>query len=241
MYRGVLNKAEVAIKVVSSHDRDQQAKFVQEIVTLRACHNTHIVQVPSVVVPPPLRLRCGTPGGCVKRGMQAASVTPAACAVPGGVHPGPADLHGHGVHGQRRPLHPARLRRKRPARLVQAVSPRSSSSADRLADRPALQCWCVAGSLAHRAPLGACRGQKIALDVCLGLCYLHSKHIAHLDLKSPNVLLNSNFQAKIGDVGLGKIISARQAAATRQGEQSAAGSLHACRPQPLHEPAADAL
>ena len=45
MYRGVLNKAEVAIKVVTSHHADQQSKFVQEIVTLRACHNTYIVQV----------------------------------------------------------------------------------------------------------------------------------------------------------------------------------------------------
>lgn len=48
VYRGVLNKADVAIKVVSSHDPGQQAKFVQEIVTLRACHNTNIVQVPLI-------------------------------------------------------------------------------------------------------------------------------------------------------------------------------------------------
>lgn len=55
------------------------------------------------------------------------------------------------------------------------------------------------------------------MDVCKGLSYLHSKRIAHLDLKSPNVLLTAAGVAKIGDVGLGKIIAHRQAAATRQG------------------------
>ena len=28
-----------------------------------------------------------------------------------------------------------------------------------------------------------------ALDIAMGLCYLHSRSIAHLDLKSPNILL----------------------------------------------------
>lgn len=49
MYRGVLNKTDVAIKVITSHDPEQQAKFVQEIVTLRACYNTNIVQVSTLI------------------------------------------------------------------------------------------------------------------------------------------------------------------------------------------------
>ena len=45
--------------------------------------------------------------------------------------------------------------------------------------------------------------------MCLqGLVFLHSIPVAHADLKSPNILLNSKGDAKIADVGLGKIMSA---------------------------------
>ncbi|KAK9792727.1 hypothetical protein WJX73_008655 [Symbiochloris irregularis] len=47
-------------------------------------------------------------------------------------------------------------------------------------------------------------GRRIAIDVALGLNYLHSRRPAwmHRDLKSPNVLLTREGVAKIGDVGL---------------------------------------
>jgi len=78
-----------------------------------------------------------------------------------------------------------------------------------------------------------CRsGLEVAIDIAYGLAYLHGRRIIHLDLKSSNVLLRragrdsdpspfgssdsppepcgsgfaAPFQAKIGDVGLSKIL-----------------------------------
>ncbi|KAK9805390.1 hypothetical protein WJX73_010301 [Symbiochloris irregularis] len=47
-------------------------------------------------------------------------------------------------------------------------------------------------------------GKRIALDVALGLNYLHSRRptLLHRDLKSPNVLLTKEGSAKIADVGM---------------------------------------
>ena len=42
----------------------------------------------------------------------------------------------------------------------------------------------------------------IAMSVARGLEYLHSKHILHRDMKSLNVLLDNNYNAKICDFGL---------------------------------------
>ena len=63
-----------------------------------------------------------------------------------------------------------------------------------------------------------CRGRQIALDIAKGLIYLHSKQIAHLDLKSPNVMLAADGKAKLGDVGLGKIVASARAIATESGQ-----------------------
>lgn len=54
-----------------------------------------------------------------------------------------------------------------------------------------------------------CRGKDVALDTAIGLRYLHEHDIIHLDLKSPNVLLNSSGQAKLSDVGLARVLSTR--------------------------------
>ena len=47
-------------------------------------------------------------------------------------------------------------------------------------------------------------GKKVALDVALGINYLHSRRppLLHRDLKSPNVLLSEEGVAKIADVGM---------------------------------------
>ncbi|CAL8468908.1 g8449 [Coccomyxa elongata] len=49
-------------------------------------------------------------------------------------------------------------------------------------------------------------GMEIALDVARGLSYLHSNRIAHLDIKSGNVLLTREGKAKIADVGLAQMV-----------------------------------
>lgn len=51
--------------------------------------------------------------------------------------------------------------------------------------------------------------KKIAIDIAKGLAYLHeecSKKIIHLDIKPQNILLDENFNAKVSDFGLSKLI-----------------------------------
>ena len=49
---------------------------------------------------------------------------------------------------------------------------------------------------------------RIALDSARGLEYLHecvTPPVIHRDLKSSNILLDSNFSAKVADFGLAKL------------------------------------
>lgn len=60
---------------------------------------------------------------------------------------------------------------------------------------------------------------SINLQVILGLYYLHRKHILHRDLKSANVFLmkvdnNPNYQVKIGDLGVAKLMDTSTALAS---------------------------
>lgn len=50
--------------------------------------------------------------------------------------------------------------------------------------------------------------QQIALDILKGLAYLHEQKVLHRDMKSGNILINAQGQAKITDFGLSKIEAA---------------------------------
>ncbi|KAK9789195.1 hypothetical protein WJX73_002262 [Symbiochloris irregularis] len=54
------------------------------------------------------------------------------------------------------------------------------------------------------------RALRIAIDVARGLAFLHRKRIAHLDLKSPNILLGRDYTAKIADVGIARVLTDSQ-------------------------------
>ena len=57
-----------------------------------------------------------------------------------------------------------------------------------------------------------CR-MKIVLDIARGLTYLHEEcrqKIVHLDIKLQNILLDENFNAKVSDFGLSKLVDCDQ-------------------------------
>ena len=88
-------------------------------------------------------------------------------------------------------------------------------------------CWCWKISICCREVLSSssfelklwvsCRGKQIISDIASGLYTLHELRIAHLDLKSANILLEQG-NGKIADFGLGKMVnSTATATATHPG------------------------
>ena len=71
--------------------------------------------------------------------------------------------------------------------------------------------------LQRSAIVGFCRGRQIVLNILHGLEYLHGLEIAHLGLRSHDILLDKEGQAKIGSVGLGRLVGAYGTLATAAG------------------------
>ncbi|KAE8720486.1 Signal peptide peptidase isoform 1 [Hibiscus syriacus] len=75
----------------------------------------------------------------------------------------------------------------------------------------------IAGSLDLQQKPGTSLGwqirKKIILDIARGLAYLYegcNQKIIHLDIKPQNILLDENFNAKVSDFGLSKILGKEQ-------------------------------
>ena len=66
----------------------------------------------------------------------------------------------------------------------------------------------------------------ILRDVALGLCYLHERSppIIHRDLSANNVLLTSNMNAKLSDLGVAKILNLTPARMTQMTQTKAPGT-----------------
>lgn len=72
---------------------------------------------------------------------------------------------------------------------------------------------------------------KIALQVCRGIYYLHHKKIIHRDIKPENILLNSKFQVKVCDFGLSKAINLASELMTTRGRIRACGTQSYMAPE----------
>nr|XP_043632982.1 receptor protein kinase CLAVATA1-like [Erigeron canadensis] len=75
---------------------------------------------------------------------------------------------------------------------------------------------------------------KIAVDVAKGLCYLHhdcSPMIIHRDVKSNNILLDSDFEAHVADFGLAKFL---RRSGTSEYMSCIAGSFGYIAPEYVH-------
>jgi len=55
---------------------------------------------------------------------------------------------------------------------------------------------------------------KIFIQICLGLGYIHNQKILHRDLKTLNIFLTKDFNVKIGDLGVAKILTNQNFAKT---------------------------
>ena len=75
---------------------------------------------------------------------------------------------------------------------------------------------------------------KLFIQISIGLYYIHSKKIIHRDIKTLNIFLTKNFDAKIGDLGVAKILENTKHAMTFIGTPYYV-SPEMCRNKPYNE------
>ena len=75
---------------------------------------------------------------------------------------------------------------------------------------------------------------KLFIQMSIGLYYIHSKKIIHRDIKTLNIFLTKNFDAKIGDLGVAKILENTNHAMTFIGTPYYV-SPEMCRNKPYNE------
>lgn len=73
-------------------------------------------------------------------------------------------------------------------------------------------------------------GKGVALDTARGLAFLHANRVMFRDLKSGNILLSREGRAKIGDVGMARIL---EGTSVLSGGQSALGTFAWAAPELL--------
>ncbi|KAF8170301.1 kinase-like domain-containing protein, partial [Mycena galopus ATCC 62051] len=95
--------------------------------------------------------------------------------------------------------------------------------------------WMDNGDLKHFLNNGLSDVDRVSLitDVVMGLDYLHSKHVVHGDLKTPNILVTPSGRACIADFGLSTIVDELSLKMTFSTHSGRAGTVRYQAPELL--------
>ncbi|KAI6696863.1 hypothetical protein NL676_016982 [Syzygium grande] len=82
--------------------------------------------------------------------------------------------------------------------------------------------WCLRERFATQTLLDWPTRRKIATGVARGLSHLHDLNILHREIKAANIMLDEEFEPRIGDFGLAKFIDSRHGGYLEDGIEEAA-------------------